>query len=95
MSYTITEEDKGKILELFVTRDLIGHRVATSMFTISHLEEVRSVPEIQWSVVSQNVGMGLATQSQEIKASIFQSVNPAFILMLGIPFSMLWALMGS
>jgi POT family proton-dependent oligopeptide transporter len=38
--------------------------------------------------------MGLATESNEIPASTFQSVNPFFILVFGLVFTALWGFLG-
>lgn len=94
---TIEQADIGKTLEVVVTEDLVGRSVGQAMFTLSHLEEYRRavtpnpMAEIDWLVVDQNVGMGLAPELNENKASVFQAVNPGFILVFGIVFTALWA----
>jgi hypothetical protein len=46
---------------------------------------------ISWPVTNAHVGMGVG--GSEIPASIFQSVNPLFILVFGLIFTALWVLM--
>lgn len=43
---------------------------------------------VRWVVTPENVGMGIG--SGEIAASAFQAANGTYILLLGIPFTMLW-----
>lgn len=39
--------------------------------------------------------VGMKVDGQEAKASIFQAANPITILLLGLPFSLLWAFLGT
>jgi POT family proton-dependent oligopeptide transporter len=43
---------------------------------------------LTWRISSQNLGMGIG--GSEVPASTFQSVNAGFILIFGVPFTMLW-----
>lgn len=96
---TITEELVGKPIEVSVSQDLVGRTVGQAMFTLTHLEEYRKavtpepMVEIDWQLVDSNVGMGLAPEKNENKASVFQAVNPGFILIFGIVFTILWSLL--
>ena len=38
--------------------------------------------------------MGIGTRSDEVPASVFQAVNPVFILIFGVVFTALWTLLG-
>ncbi|MHB8863342.1 MAG: peptide MFS transporter [Pirellulaceae bacterium] len=44
---------------------------------------------LAWEVVPSNVGMGYG--GAEIPASVFQSVNPIYIMLLGLVFSIMWS----
>ena len=49
---------------------------------------------IPWLVAEENVGkIGLA--GREIPASVFQSVNPVYIMVFGLVFSALWGFLGA
>jgi proton-dependent oligopeptide transporter, POT family len=41
-----------------------------------------------------NERLGLAVGGEVIKASVFQAANPTFILLFGLPFSLLWGWLG-
>ena len=51
--------------------------------------------EIEWNVNQDNIGMGVATRSQELAASMFQSVNAVCILIFGLVFTSLWTFLGA
>ncbi len=55
-----------------------------------HLESAESV---RWRVVDENVGMGIG--EGEIPASEFQAANPIYILLFGLPLSLLWAFLAT
>ena len=42
-------------------------------------------------LTEEHVGMGIATNKQEMPASTFQAVNPTFIILFGLLFTMLWS----
>jgi POT family proton-dependent oligopeptide transporter len=48
---------------------------------------------VAWKVAPSNVGMGYG--GAEIPASVFQSVNPIYIMLLGLVFSILWSLLAN
>ncbi|MBN1908352.1 MAG: MFS transporter [Pirellulales bacterium] len=60
-------------------------------------EEKQKTFTIPWKVAPDNVpsenheGMLLATRSDEIPTSTFQSANPIYILLLGLPVAALWS----
>ena len=45
---------------------------------------------VQWVVTEEHLGMGIAGSNGEIPASTFQSVNPFYILVFGLLFTILW-----
>jgi POT family proton-dependent oligopeptide transporter len=50
---------------------------------------------ISFEATEENARMGLGVGGDEIKASVFQAANPTFILLFGLPFSLLWGWLGS
>jgi POT family proton-dependent oligopeptide transporter len=50
--------------------------------------------EIPWKVSQDNVGMKVVRRDDEIPASLFQSVNPVCIMLLGLVFSAAWSYLG-
>ncbi|MBN1395851.1 MAG: peptide MFS transporter [Pirellulales bacterium] len=61
------------------------------------LKEQLAVTSIPWTVVPQNLkidGMKVAREIDEIPASLFQSVNPIYILIFGLLFTALWGFLG-
>ena len=50
---------------------------------------------VSWRVSESHVGMGVAESSTaELRASVFQSANPVYILIFGLVFTWLWAFLG-
>jgi proton-dependent oligopeptide transporter, POT family len=47
---------------------------------------------VSWDVVESNVGMGVG--GSVIPATTFQSLNAIYIMLLGLPFTALWAFLG-
>ncbi len=94
----VTEADVGKILDIQPTQENLGYtRDGDDVFTLDELAKLREEHEnnpqftIEWHVTEDDIGMGIATRNQEIPASLFQSINPIYILLFGLPFSALWA----
>lgn len=50
---------------------------------------------IAWKVVPTNQGMRIARRVDEVPASILQSVNPIYIIVLGLVFTALWGFLGA
>jgi len=71
------------------------------IFTITHLSILRDEAKrdeatdedkvLTWTVTREHIGMGVG--KAEIPASVFQAANPIFILLFGLVFSALWAVM--
>ena len=96
----ITESEVGSTIRLQPTQAQFGYSNGAELFTIDSLTELRggqSEPnfEIDWTVTSDNVGMNVAPRGNEIPASLFQAVNPTFILIFGLVFTALWTLMAN
>ena len=82
---------------------LINDVLAQERFTMTSLTYLREFAKqedtdeadqlIQWTYTSENVGkIGLG--GAEIPASVFQSVNPIYIMVFGLIFSALWTFLG-
>jgi POT family proton-dependent oligopeptide transporter len=50
---------------------------------------------ISWQVAPDNKGMRIARRVDEIPASLFQSVNAIYIMVFGMVFTALWAVLGA
>jgi POT family proton-dependent oligopeptide transporter len=94
------EAGKGK-LEPKEIDELVAGVTGQDAFTITGLTYLRGAagregasPDlaiVEWLVVPSNVGMGVG--GSEVPASIFQSVNPIYIIIFGLVFTALWALL--
>ncbi len=49
--------------------------------------------KIDWTITKDNVGMGVG--GSEIPASVFQAINPIYIILFGLVFTWLWAFLGA
>lgn len=102
-SSTITETQVGQVINLQPTQEQLGYTNGGKMFTLDQLTAIRASKEfketddftIEWTVDSQNVGMGVARLNDELPASVLQSVNPICILVFGLIFSFVWTVLGS
>lgn len=100
---TISVEDVGQTIKIQPTQEQLGYSNGDSIFTLNQLNDLRSMKqnktnlgfEIDWNVTKDNVGMGVATRSQELAASMFQSVNAVGILIFGLVFTSLWTFLGA
>lgn len=96
------EAVRGK-LEPNAVNDLVRQVIAQPTLTMTALTTLRSaagregapadVKTVTWTVVPENVGMGIA--SAEMPASEFQAANAVFILIFGLVFSALWTFLGT
>jgi POT family proton-dependent oligopeptide transporter len=64
-----------------------------AMRTEASAAKDRSPQVVRWTVDAGSVGMGIG--GSEIPTSIFQAVNPAFILLFGLPFTLLWSFLAA
>ncbi|TWU06479.1 peptide MFS transporter [Stieleria varia] len=90
---------KGEELEA-----MIKEVTEQPLFTMSALTYLREYAKsdaatpadhsIKWQYTAENVGkIGLG--GTEIPASVYQSVNPIYIMIFGLAFSMLWSFLGA
>ena len=92
----IGQGEVGQTIRIQPTQAQLGYQNGGVMFTMDTLTELREdneAPdfEIDWTVSADNVGMMIAERNSEIPASIFQAVNPTFILLYGLFFTAVWA----
>jgi len=101
-----TEEKKEASKQMSAT-DLEQQIAAVNeqeLFTITALTYLRefakregadpSEQTMKWQVTEENIGK-ILINGNEIPASVFQSVNPIFIMIFGLVFTGLWGFMGS
>jgi POT family proton-dependent oligopeptide transporter len=92
----VTQDMVGQTLRLQPTEEQLGYSVNGVPFTLTALDSLRAANEktpdfaIDWTVEPAHVGMGLADRKDETPASVYQAVNPAFILLFGLVFTVLW-----
>ncbi len=55
--------------------------------------KANAAKSIDWKVTKGNVGMGVG--GTEIPASVFQAINPIYIILFGLVFTWLWSFLGS
>ncbi len=98
----VVAADVGKTIELQPTQAQLGFYNGDQLFTLTTLTRLRETEgrnnpgfTIPWQVVESNVGMGIAPRSGEMPASVFQSVNPVYILLFGLVFTGLWSFLGA
>jgi POT family proton-dependent oligopeptide transporter len=102
-SRTIVEQDVGETIRIQPTQEQLGYTNGDKLFTLDQLNALRSEEdnkvnvgfEVDWKVNEDNVGMGIATRSEELAASMFQSVNAVCILIFGLVFTSLWTFLGA
>ncbi len=102
-SRMITAEDVGQTIKIQPTQEQLGYSNGETVFTLDQLNALRATDankanvafEVEWNIGKDNVGMGVATRSQELAASMFQSVNAVGILIFGLVFTSLWTFLGT
>jgi POT family proton-dependent oligopeptide transporter len=98
-SRTLTAADVGTTIRIEPTQEQLGYTNGGEVFTLSDLDKLRSGHEddpnfeIDWEVSEDDVGMGVAGRIREIPASTFQAVNPIYIIIFGLVFTALWAIL--
>jgi POT family proton-dependent oligopeptide transporter len=74
---------------------------ADQVFTLNELTYLRDAvkadpptiaPVVDWTVHEDNIGMGIG--GSESPASVYQALNPIYILLFGIVFTALWGFLG-
>jgi dipeptide/tripeptide permease len=97
----IAEDEVGTTIRIQPTQEQLGFQNEETLFTIDTLDKLREENkkspdfEIDWAVTPEHVGMGIGTRNREIPASTFQSVNPIFIMIFGLVFTALWAVLAT
>ncbi len=92
-----SEEAEKKKLKPKEIDDLVQGVTSQDALTMTGLTYLRSAAgrggtgSVPWLVVEENLGMGIG--GSEVPASIFQSVNPIYIIIFGLVFTSLWALL--
>ena len=88
----ITQDEVGTTITIDMNQEQLGYSNGDKLINLNVLDAAREAKpkqtEVQWTVDSDDVGMGVG--GSEIPASTFQSVNPIYILVLGLVFTMLW-----
>ena len=94
----IDEKRKEKLTGKEVDR-LVASATRDDRLTMSGLTYLRAAAgapggsvKLQWVVTPDNLGMSIG--GSESPASVFQAVNPIYILLFGIAFSALWTFLG-
>ena len=92
----VTEQMVGQTIQLQPTQEQLGYTLNGEVFTLTELGEIRKENEdanheIDWPLDESHVGMVLASREDELPASIFQSINPACILIFALLFNALWS----
>jgi POT family proton-dependent oligopeptide transporter len=96
----VTAGDVGTTIDLTPTQEQVGYKNGERVFSLGDLDALRAKNAgnpaftVPWRVSSDNVGMGIGARSDEVPASVFQAVNPVFILLFGVVFTALWTLLG-
>ena len=96
----VASDEVGKTIRIQPTQEQLGYRNGDEMFTLDVVdrlrEENKEAPDfaIDWKVTEEHVGMGVANRISELPASIFQSVNPIYILLFGLVFTAVWTFLG-
>jgi POT family proton-dependent oligopeptide transporter len=96
----VTPADVGQVLDLTPTQEQVGYRNGLTLFTQQELDHLRGAHAddptftVKWQVTAANAGMGIASRSDEIPASVFQATNPVFILLFGLVLTALWGALG-
>lgn len=94
----IDEKRKGNLAGQEVEQ-LVASATRDDRLTMSGLTYLRAAAgepggsvKLQWVVTPDNLGMAIG--GSESPASVFQAVNPIYILLFGIAFSALWTFLG-
>ncbi len=101
-SRRVEQREVGSVIKLQPTQEQLGYTNGTKQFTMDQLNALRQTPEhksnpnfeIDWTVHEDNVGMGIANRSEDVAASVFQSINAICILLFGLLVTTLWGLLG-
>ncbi|MHB8874556.1 MAG: peptide MFS transporter [Myxococcaceae bacterium] len=86
--------DVGSTISIKMNQEQLGQKNGGEVVTLTTLTNARkaNTDQVQWHASQENVGMGI--EGAEVPASLFQSVNPILILLLGLVFTALWGFLG-
>ncbi|MFT7520946.1 MAG: dipeptide/tripeptide permease [Kiritimatiellia bacterium] len=100
----ITQDDVGNTVAFTVSQEQLGYTQGGEVFTINRLSDLRTRAQkrkdasktadptaVEWQIDESHVGMGIG--GPEVPTSTFQSANPIFILIFGLPFAVLWRIL--
>ena len=94
-------EKQMKPEKLQKTIEALQEQPRLTMTTLTYLRELAKSEKatvedkkIQWQFTEENVGR-IGLQGNEIPASVFQAVNPIFIMVFGLVFTILWTFLGT
>jgi POT family proton-dependent oligopeptide transporter len=82
------------LTEVQVTKDEAGKWMLPAIVAQSQ-EGASGDGFITFTATQEQADQGLGVNGQEIKASVFQAANAMFILIFGVPFTLLWAWLGA
>jgi POT family proton-dependent oligopeptide transporter len=90
---TITQVDVGKRIQIKLTQEQLGYSNGKEMMNLTQLATLRDSKKdsVEWTITKEHVGMG--TGGFEIPASLFQAINPIFVMIFGVVFTGLWSLL--
>ncbi len=97
----VTQDMVGRTLRLQPTQLQLGYVRDGRPFTITVLDSMQKANEqtpgfeIHWKVEPGHVGMGVGQRRDETPASTYQAINPAYILLFGLAFTILWGWLAS
>ena len=86
----LENEKRGKTHPQTTTPTSANPEQNPALSVDSNQKQENKALTIPWQVVEQDVGMNVAREADEIPASLFQSVNPIYILLFGLAFTALW-----
>ncbi|NRA94869.1 MAG: hypothetical protein HRU14_01525 [Planctomycetes bacterium] len=94
----VTDSMVGETIRLQPTQEQLGYSRGEKLFTMTDLDQLRESLkphdidfEISWTISESDVGMGYTDRVDELPASIFQSINPTYIIIFALLFNLLWA----
>ena len=92
----VTADQVGRTIRVEPTQLQLGYPWNGRAFTMTTLDSLRSAHAqhpafaIDWKVEPRDVGMGIGRRADETPASTYQAVNPVYILVFGLVFTVLW-----
>lgn len=91
---SIGPNEVGKVVTVEVSDQLEGRQNGGRTFSKAVISAIAQRQEnIDWAVQPSNVGMAIG--GAEVPTSVFQSINPVYILLFGLVFTAIWSLMAS